>query len=133
MLALSDAGAAISTVILLILFYTGKSEIWHLYATSALAGALLVVLDTQDQVEDSTEGDEDTACGGNFPGNVFVHIFYLYIQPGNKPPCLCHVISVFIPELLEHYFFFFPDAHQGAGDDNNQVRKTGDPVVQHQH
>ncbi len=39
MLALSDAGAAISTVILLILFYTGKAEIWHLYATSALAGA----------------------------------------------------------------------------------------------
>lgn len=39
MLALSDAGAALSTLILLILFYTGKAEIWHLYATSALAGA----------------------------------------------------------------------------------------------
>lgn len=39
MLALSDAGAAISTVILLVLFYSGKAEIWHLYATSALAGA----------------------------------------------------------------------------------------------
>ncbi len=38
-LALSDAGAALSTLILLILFYTGKAEIWHLYATSALAGA----------------------------------------------------------------------------------------------
>jgi MFS family permease len=38
-LAFSDAGAAISTVILLILFYTGKAEIWHLYATSALTSA----------------------------------------------------------------------------------------------
>jgi MFS family permease len=38
-LALSDAGAALSTVILLVLFYTGRAEIWHLYATSALAGA----------------------------------------------------------------------------------------------
>ena len=38
-LALSDAGAALSTVILLILFYTGKAEIWHLYLTSALASA----------------------------------------------------------------------------------------------
>jgi len=38
-LALSDAGAALSTAILLALFYTGKAEIWHLYATSALAGA----------------------------------------------------------------------------------------------
>ena len=38
-LALSDAGAALSTLILLVLFYTGKAEIWHLYATSALAGA----------------------------------------------------------------------------------------------
>ena len=38
-LALSDAGAALSTIILLILFYTGKAEIWHLYLTSALASA----------------------------------------------------------------------------------------------
>jgi MFS family permease len=39
MLALSDAGAALSTAILLVLFFTGKAEIWHLYLTSALAGA----------------------------------------------------------------------------------------------
>ena len=38
-LALSDAGAALSTLILLILFYTDTTEIWHLYATSALASA----------------------------------------------------------------------------------------------
>jgi len=38
-LALSDAGAAISTAILLYLFLTGKAKIWHLYATGALSGA----------------------------------------------------------------------------------------------
>ncbi len=38
-LALSDAGAAVSTVILLYLFTTGQAEIWHLYATGALSGA----------------------------------------------------------------------------------------------
>jgi MFS family permease len=38
-LALSDAGAAVSTVILLYLFTTGKAEIWHLYATGALSSA----------------------------------------------------------------------------------------------
>ena len=38
-LALSDAGAALSTLIMLILFVTGKAEIWHLYATNALSGA----------------------------------------------------------------------------------------------
>lgn len=35
-LALSDAGAALSTVILLYLFTTDQAEIWHLYATGAL-------------------------------------------------------------------------------------------------
>ena len=44
-------------------------------------------LDAQDQVEDSTEGDEDTACGGNFLGNVFVHIFISYrYSRGISPP-----------------------------------------------
>jgi len=38
-LALSDAGAAVSTVILLYLFVTDQAEIWHLYATGALSGA----------------------------------------------------------------------------------------------
>jgi len=38
-LALSDAGAALSTLILLVLFITGKAEIWHLYLTSAISGA----------------------------------------------------------------------------------------------
>lgn len=38
-LALSDLGAAISTVILLILFYTDSAEIWHLYLTGALSSA----------------------------------------------------------------------------------------------
>ena len=38
-LALSDTGAAVSTVILLYLFTTGQAEIWHLYATGALASA----------------------------------------------------------------------------------------------
>ena len=38
-LALSDTGAAISTVILLYLFTSGQAEIWHLYATGALASA----------------------------------------------------------------------------------------------
>lgn len=38
-LALSDLGAAISTVILLVLFYTDSAQIWHLYATGALASA----------------------------------------------------------------------------------------------
>ncbi len=41
-LALSDAGAALSTVILLILFYSGQAEIWHLYLTSAISGAFSV-------------------------------------------------------------------------------------------
>jgi MFS family permease len=36
-LALSDFGAAISTVILLVLFYTDSAEIWHLYVTGALS------------------------------------------------------------------------------------------------
>lgn len=90
-------------------------------------------LDAQDQVENSAEGDEDAACGGNFPGYVIFHIFYLTIQPRNKPPGFLHVVPVFIPELLEHNLFFFLDPNQGARDDHNQVRKTGDPVVQHQH
>jgi len=34
-------------------------------------------LDAQNQVEDSTEGDEDTARGGNFPGNGIFNIQYL--------------------------------------------------------
>jgi len=34
-LALSDAGAAISTAVLLYLFLTDQAEIWHLYATGA--------------------------------------------------------------------------------------------------
>ena len=38
-LALSDLGAALSTVILLILFFTDSAEIWHLYATGALSSA----------------------------------------------------------------------------------------------
>ena len=38
-LALSDAGAAISTGILLYLFVTDQAEIWHLYATGALSSA----------------------------------------------------------------------------------------------
>jgi MFS family permease len=38
-LALSDLGAAISTVILLVLFYTDSAQIWHLYATGALSSA----------------------------------------------------------------------------------------------
>lgn len=38
-LALSDAGAALSTVILLYLFVTDQAEIWHLYATGALSSA----------------------------------------------------------------------------------------------
>lgn len=37
-LALSDAGAAASTVVLLYLFATDSAEIWHLYVTGALAG-----------------------------------------------------------------------------------------------
>ena len=38
-LAISDAGAVLSTIILLVLFYTGKAEIWHLYLTSAISSA----------------------------------------------------------------------------------------------
>ena len=38
-LALSDAGAALSTLILLFLFVTGQAEIWHLYLTGALSSA----------------------------------------------------------------------------------------------
>ncbi len=38
-LALSDMGAAISTMILLYLFSTGQAEIWHLYLTGALSSA----------------------------------------------------------------------------------------------
>ncbi|MGD2161958.1 MAG: MFS transporter [Anaerolineales bacterium] len=38
-LALSDLGAALSTVILLILFLTDSAQIWHLYATGALSSA----------------------------------------------------------------------------------------------
>jgi DHA3 family macrolide efflux protein-like MFS transporter len=38
-LALSDLGAALSTVILLVLFYTDSAEIWHLYVTGALSSA----------------------------------------------------------------------------------------------
>lgn len=38
-LALSDMGAAISTVILLYLFSTGQAEVWHLYITGALSSA----------------------------------------------------------------------------------------------
>ena len=37
-MALSDAGAALSTVILLALFYTGRAEIWHLYLTLSFSG-----------------------------------------------------------------------------------------------
>jgi len=36
-LALSDAGAALSTLILLYLFTTDQAEIWHLYATGAIS------------------------------------------------------------------------------------------------
>jgi DHA3 family macrolide efflux protein-like MFS transporter len=36
-LALSDTGAAISTMILLYLFSTGQAEIWHLYLTGAFS------------------------------------------------------------------------------------------------
>ncbi|MBC8334392.1 MAG: MFS transporter [Anaerolineales bacterium] len=36
-LALSDAGAALATLILLYLFTTDQAEIWHLYATGALS------------------------------------------------------------------------------------------------
>lgn len=39
MLAVSDAGAALGTAILLILFYTGTAQIWHLYLLAALMGA----------------------------------------------------------------------------------------------
>jgi DHA3 family macrolide efflux protein-like MFS transporter len=39
MLAVSDAGAALGTAILLVLFYTGKAQIWHLYVVAALMGA----------------------------------------------------------------------------------------------
>ena len=38
-LALSDAGAAVATAILLVLFATGQAQIWHLYLTGALSGA----------------------------------------------------------------------------------------------
>ena len=38
-LALSDAGAAVSTAVLLVLFATGKAQIWHLYVTGAFSGA----------------------------------------------------------------------------------------------
>jgi len=38
MLAVSDAGAALGTAILLVLFYTGKAQIWHLYTVAALMG-----------------------------------------------------------------------------------------------
>lgn len=38
-LAISDLGAAISTSVLLILFYTDSAQIWHLYATGAIASA----------------------------------------------------------------------------------------------
>lgn len=37
-LALSDAGAAMATAILLYLFATDRAEIWHLYVTGALSG-----------------------------------------------------------------------------------------------
>ncbi len=39
MLALSDAGSALGTAILLALFYTGNAQIWHLYLVAALMGA----------------------------------------------------------------------------------------------
>jgi len=38
-LALSDTGAAISTICLLYLFSTGKAEVWHLYITGAFSSA----------------------------------------------------------------------------------------------
>ncbi len=38
-LAISDTGAAISTALLLILFLSGRAQIWHLYLTGAIAGA----------------------------------------------------------------------------------------------
>ena len=38
-LAISDTGAAISTGLLLILFLSGRAQIWHLYLTGAIAGA----------------------------------------------------------------------------------------------
>jgi DHA3 family macrolide efflux protein-like MFS transporter len=37
-LALSDAGAAFSALMLLILFSTGRTEIWHLYVLGAISG-----------------------------------------------------------------------------------------------
>jgi hypothetical protein len=38
-LALSDAGAALSTLVLLILFVTGRAQVWHLYVTGFVTGA----------------------------------------------------------------------------------------------
>lgn len=38
-LALSDAGAALSTAFLLYIFLTGQAEIWHLYVTGAISSA----------------------------------------------------------------------------------------------
>jgi len=38
-MAISDLGAGLSTVIVLVLFTTGRLEIWHLYVTGAIAGA----------------------------------------------------------------------------------------------
>src|SRR5690606_16788318 len=36
---LSDAGAALSTAVIAFLFFTGRIETWHIYATSAVAAA----------------------------------------------------------------------------------------------
>ncbi|MFP3853097.1 MAG: MFS transporter [Anaerolineales bacterium] len=38
-LALSDAGAALSTVVLFYLFLSGQAQIWHLYLTGFITGA----------------------------------------------------------------------------------------------
>jgi amino acid adenylation domain-containing protein len=40
-LALSDAGAAVATAVLLILFLTGSVEVWHIYVVNFVVGAFL--------------------------------------------------------------------------------------------
>jgi len=43
-------------------------------------------LNAEDQVEDSAEGDEYSASGGNLSGRFVFHVFLYFSNLGKSPP-----------------------------------------------
>lgn len=128
-LALSDAGAALSTAILLALFYSGKAEIWHLYATSALAGAFgafqypaySAVVTTMLPKEHYARANGMRAVVGSASGIAAPMLAGALLLVIDIPSFMLIDLGTFVLAMLTLLFIFIPQPERSAGSEGKQA------------